>query len=152
MTTRTKIVCGLVAIFAAGIVVGGSVGFVTAKKQSAPGPVGEQRREQGPKRDFAERWCARLTDDLNLTPEQVAQIKPITERTSAELKALNALHGDRVRGIFKASHEQIRPILTPAQLEVFERKNREREKRFRGDKQDKDNASRSKDGTSRPKC
>src|SRR5687767_9845846 len=134
MTTRMKIVCGLVAIFAAGVVVGGSVGFATAKKQSAPKPVAADRREQGPKRDFSDKWCSKLSGDLNLTPEQVAQIKPITERTSMELKALQGEHGERVRAIFKASHEQIKPILTAEQLEIFERKNREREMRFRKDK------------------
>jgi hypothetical protein len=135
-------VCGLVAIFAAGVVVGGSVGFVTGKKKSAPQPVAAERREQGPKRDFADKWCSKLTDDLNLTPEQVDKIKPITERTSLELKTVHADHSDRVKAIFKTSHEQIKPILTSEQLEIFERKNREREKRFRGDK----------DSASKPRC
>jgi len=141
MTTKTKMVCGLVALFVAGAVVGGSVGFVMAKK-SVPQPVADQRREQGPKRDFADKWCSRLTEDLNLTPEQVAKIKPITQQTSAELKAIHAEQGERVRAVFKASHEQIKPILTSEQLEIFERKNREREMRFRGDKS----------SASKPKC
>ena len=134
MTTKTKMLCGLVALFAAGVVVGGSVGFVAAKKKSTAQPIAEQRGEQGSKRYTADKWCSKLTDDLNLTPEQVAKIKPISERTFTELKALHALHGDRVKGIFKASHEEIKALLTPEQLEIFEQKNREREMRLRKDK------------------
>src|SRR5688572_15755498 len=115
MTTKTKMVCGLVALFAAGVVVGGSVGFAAAKKKDALEPVAGQKREQGPKRDFADKWCSKLTEDLNLTPEQVAKIKPITQQTSAELKGVHAEQNERVRAIFKASHEQIKPILTSEQ-------------------------------------
>ena len=125
MTTKTKMICGLVALFAAGVVVGGSVGFTAAKKTVAP-KEGE-RREHGSRRDFADKWCSKLSDDLNLTPEQVEKIKPITEDTSAQLKAVHSDNNDRVRTIFKASHQRIKAILTPEQLEIFEQKNRERE-------------------------
>jgi Spy/CpxP family protein refolding chaperone len=135
MTTKTKLVCGLVAIFAAGIVVGGSVGFTAARKSQAPAPATEQKREHGSKRDFADKWCSKLSDDLNLTAEQVEKIKPITEETSAQLKAVHAENNDRVRAIFKASHEKIKSILTPEQLAIFEQKNRERENRIRKDRE-----------------
>ena len=135
MTTKTKLVCGLVAIFAAGIVVGGSVGFTAARKSQAPAPATEQKREHGSKRDFADKWCSKLSGDLNLTAEQVEKIKPITEETSAELKAVHAENSDRVRAIFKASHEKIKSILTPEQLAIFEQKNRERENRIRKDRE-----------------
>jgi len=135
MTTKTKLVCGLVAIFAAGIVVGGSVGFTAARKGQVPTPATEQKREHGSKRDFADKWCSKLSGDLNLTPEQVEKIKPITEETSAELKAVHAENNDRVRAIFKASHERIKSILTPEQLTIFEQKNRERENRIRKERE-----------------
>jgi Spy/CpxP family protein refolding chaperone len=143
MTTKTKLVCGLVAIFAAGIVVGGSVGFTAARKSQVPTPTIEQKREHGSRRDFADKWCSKLSDDLNLTAEQVEKIKPITEETSAELKAVHVENGERVRAIFKASHERIKSILTPEQLTIFEQKNRERENRIRKDRES---------STSKPKC
>ena len=144
MTTKTKLVCGLVAIFAAGIVVGGSVGFTAARKSQAPAPATEQKREHGSKRDFADKWCSKLSDDLNLTAEQVEKIKPITEETSAQLKAVHAENNDRVRAIFKASHERIKSVLTPEQLTIFEQKNRERENRIRKDRENSSSKS--------PKC
>ena len=130
MTTKAKLIAGLSAIFVAGIVVGGSAGYGYAKKGHAP-KVTEQRKEPAPKREFAEKWCSRLIDDLGLTPEQVGKIKPITEQTSAELKLVNAENHERVRAIFKASHEKIKTILTPEQLEKFEQRNREREMRYK---------------------
>ena len=73
MTTKTKLVCGLVAIFAAGIVVGVSVGFTTARKSQTPTPTAEQKKEPGSR--LADKWCSKLSDDLSLTPEQIAKIK-----------------------------------------------------------------------------
>ena len=146
MTTKTKLVCGLVAIFAAGIVVGGSVGFTAARKSQAPIPIAEQKKEHGSKRDFADKWCSKLSSDLNLTAEQVEKIKPITEETSAELKAVHAENNDRVRAIFKASHEKIKALLTPEQLTIFEQKNREREIRIRKERESREASSKP------PKC
>ena len=144
MTTKTKLVCGLVAIFAAGIVVGGSVGFTAARKSQVPTPTTEQKREGGSRRDFADKWCSKLSGDLNLTPEQVEKIKPITEETSAQLKAVHAENNDRVRAIFKASHEKIKSVLTPEQLTIFEQTNRDRENRIRKERETSSSKS--------PKC
>jgi Spy/CpxP family protein refolding chaperone len=146
MTTKTKMVCGLVALFLAGVVVGGSAGFAAAKRKIVPQPVAEQKRDQVPKRDFADKWCSRLSSDLNLTADQVEKIKPITEETSAQLKAVHAENNDRVRAIFKGSHERIKAILTPEQLTIFEQKNREREARIRKDREAREASSKP------PKC
>ena len=144
MTTKTKLVCGLVAIFAAGIVVGGSVGFTAARKSQVPTPTTDQKRDHGSR--FADKWCSKLSGDLNLTPEQVEKIKPITEETSAQLKAVHAENNDRVRAIFKASHEKIKSVLTPEQLTIFEQKNRDRENRIRKEREGREASSKS------PKC
>src|SRR5262245_29640455 len=125
MTTKTKLVCGLVAIFVAGIVVGGSVGFTAARKSQAPTPTADQKKEHGSTRDFADKWCSKLSGDLSLTSEQVEKIKPITEETSAQLKAVQTENNERIRAIFKVSHERIKSVLTPEQLTIFEQKNRE---------------------------
>lgn len=143
MTTQFKLVLGFATLFLAGAVVGGSLGY-TAGKSKAPKPplVQEQREKKGgghgrDRGDFTERMCARLEKDLNLTPEQVARIKPIYETTELELKAVNAENFDRIRAIFRASHEKIKPVLTEEQRLKFEEKNREREMRFKKHSQDK---------------
>jgi Spy/CpxP family protein refolding chaperone len=134
MTTKAKLVSGLVAIFAAGLVVGGSVGFQVAKS-NAPKPTPIDRREHkgsGNRGDFVGHVCDKLKKDLELSEEQEAQIKPIWEEASAELKAVNAENFKRVRGIFRAADEKMKPFLTTNQIQTLEQKNREREMRFKG--------------------
>jgi len=141
MTAKTKLVSGLVAIFAAGLVVGGSVGFQVAKSNvPKPPPRGEARgdRRAGPREgDFVDHICGKLKKDLELSEEQEAQIKPIWEQASAELKAVNSENFKRVRGIFRAADEKMKPFLTTNQLQRLEQKNREREMRFKGHAPDK---------------
>ena len=134
MTTKAKLVSGLVAIFAAGLVVGGSVGFQVAKS-NAPKPPPPDRRDHrsgGNRGDFVGHMCDKLKKDLELSEEQEARIKPVWEEASAELKAVNAENFKRVRGIFRAADEKMKPFLTTNQVQTLDQKNREREMRFKG--------------------
>src|SRR5687767_300107 len=110
MTTKAKLISGLAAIFAAGLVVGGTAGYAGAKA-NAPKPAPQKEESQRNHRSFSDKLCSRLEKDLDLTPEQLALVKPITEQTAAQIKAVNAENSERVRAIFKASHEKIKPIL-----------------------------------------
>ena len=140
MTTKAQLISGLIAIFAAGLVVGGSVGFQVAKSGEAPPPPQKQRDRKGgggSSGDFVERMCSKQQKDLNLSEEQVAKIRPVYEQAAAELKAVNAENYERVRAIFRASHDKIRPFLDTNQLQKLDEKNRERELRFKRHSQDK---------------
>jgi hypothetical protein len=140
MTAKTKLLSGLVAIFAAGVVVGGSVGFQVAKSNAPkPPPQLGQRPDdghRGPPRggDFVEHMFSKLQKDLQstepLTEEQVKQIRPIFEQVDAELKVVNAENFQRVKAIFRTSHEKIKPFLTTNQVERLEQKKRERDLRM----------------------
>jgi len=68
----------------------------------------------------------KLKQELSLTPAQVAKIKPILEKAHAEVQALRANTSlpamqkrQKVRQIFTASFQQIRPILTPQQWQKW---------------------------------
>jgi hypothetical protein len=68
----------------------------------------------------------KLKQELGLTPAQVAKIKPIFEKAGAQLKALRdntslpaQQKHQKMRQIFAASAQQIRPILTPQQLQKW---------------------------------
>jgi hypothetical protein len=74
----------------------------------------------------AEKRLEKLKQELNLTPAQVAKIKPIFEKAGTQLKALrdNASlpapqKRQKMRQIFVASAQQIRTILTPQQLQKW---------------------------------
>lgn len=139
MTVKAKLILGLLAIFIAGLVVGGTVGFQVARSD-APAPAPQERRDgKGGKGggDFVERMCARQQRDLDLTDEQLAKIRPVYEQASAELKAVNAENYERVRAIFRASHEKIKPLLNSNQVLKLEEKIRERELRIKKHSPDK---------------
>lgn len=138
MSAKAKLISGLAAIFAAGLVVGGSVGFQVAKS-NAPKPVQttERRGDRKSGGDFVAKMCSKQQKDLGLSDEQVEKIKPIYEQASAELKTVNAENFERVRGIFRATHEKIKPFLTTNQIQKLEEKNREREMRFQKHSRDK---------------
>lgn len=80
-----------------------------------------------------------MKEQLSLTPEQVEKIKPILEKDREKLTALRsdeALTQEQKRAkmqeIIKASAEEIKPILTPEQVEKWkaqmEKRRAEREK------------------------
>lgn len=134
MTVKAKLISGLAAIFVAGLVVGGSVGFQVARSNAPKAPPAEHRDNKGGNRsggDFVERMCLRQQKDLGLSDEQLAMIKPVYEQASADLKAVNAENYERVRAIYRASHERIKPFLTTNQVQKLEEKIREREMRFK---------------------
>ena len=133
MTVKTKLISGLAAIFVAGLVVGGSVGFQVARSNAPAPPAPERRDGKSGNRggDFVEKMCLRQQKDLGLSDEQVAKIKPVYEQASADLKAVNAENYERVRAIYRASHERIKPFLTTNQVQKLEEKIREREIRFK---------------------
>ena len=140
MTVKAKLISGLAAIFVAGLVVGSSVGFQVARSNAPTPPPPERRDNKGGNRgggDFVEKMCLRQQKDLGLSDEQLAQIKPVYEQASAELKAVNAENYERVRAIYRASHERIKPFLTTNQVQKLEEKIREREMRFKKHSQEK---------------
>lgn len=68
-----------------------------------------------------------------MTPAQVAKIKPIIEKAVADAKALRANTSlpeaqkrKNMRQIFAASFQQIKPLLTPQQLQKWKQIRAER--------------------------
>jgi len=66
-------------------------------------------------------------------PAQVAKLKPILEKAHSEVQALRANTSlpaaqkrQKIRQIFTASMQQIRPILTPPQLQKWKQIREER--------------------------
>ena len=101
-----------------------------------PAAAKPERGPGGPRGDRLEM----MKEKLGLTPEQVEKIKPILEKDREKLMALRedtALSreqkGEKMREILKSSMEEIKPILTPEQLEKWkaemEKRKEEMEKR-----------------------
>ncbi len=109
---------------------------------AAPEAAKPERRPGGPGGPGGERGdrLAMMKEQLGLTPEQVEKIKPILEKDREKLQALRAdtattreQKGEKLREIITAEMEQIKPILTPEQVEkwkaVQEKRREEMQKR-----------------------
>ena len=89
---------------------------------ATPEAAKPERGPGGPRGDRLEM----MKEQLGLTPEQVEKIKPILEKDREKIQALRAdtttsreQKGEKMRAIITASMDQIKPILTPEQLEKF---------------------------------
>ncbi len=66
---------------------------------------------------MGERMREHLRRELELTPEQNAQIAPILERTATQLDAIRHETQQRISETMNASHEEIAPLLDADQRE-----------------------------------
>ncbi len=62
-----------------------------------------------------DRMKERLRAELRLTPEQVAKISPIVDKTAAQLQEIRRDTGRRVHGIMAEAHKEIAVNLTDEQ-------------------------------------
>ena len=113
-TLTFKIVCGLAVLF--------GVGFCTGLVLARPG-VSAGQTDSPARGNFKERWknarIAEYTAHLNLTPEQVAAMRP---HCSAALAEVEEVHNDvrtRINAAIKDLNAQISEVMTPEQRQEF---------------------------------
>src|ERR1043166_9699369 len=103
---KLKLIAGFVLAFVAGGITGAALGRLHARhvffEFHHPELIGVRMKEQ-------------FRSDLNLTPEQVAKISPIIDKTAAELQRVRHDTGGRVREIWMEAHQQIAANLTEEQ-------------------------------------
>jgi Spy/CpxP family protein refolding chaperone len=122
MNSPWKLTLLLVGIFLAGAVTGGMVtkGYLRKEiaKRFAPEQMGKDR-------------LAKLTKRLDLTPEQVEQIKPILQRDTAELIRTVRTSFAESRRIATRMDREISAVLTPEQKAKFDKMIQERRQNVR---------------------
>jgi Spy/CpxP family protein refolding chaperone len=95
---KWKLVAGFVLVFVAGGIAGAALGGFYARHLffdvHRPGRVGDRMKE-------------RLRTELRLTPEQIAKISPIVDKTAAQLQEIRRDTGRRVHGIMAEAHKEI---------------------------------------------
>lgn len=112
---KWKLAVALAVVFLAGVTVGLFIGarhahFVFMGRRS--GQPGDHMRRV-------------LQRELRLTPDQLLEISPIIDRTSAQLEALRKETGHRVSQAINQAHDEIKTHLTPeqqARLEEMKRR------------------------------
>jgi Spy/CpxP family protein refolding chaperone len=95
---------------------------------TAPGSQssGQQSIAGSNKKQSGEQRFEKLKQALSLTHAQAAKIKPILEKAAQQVKALRtsvsmsaAQKKQQIRQILASSFQQIRPLLTPQQLQKW---------------------------------
>ncbi|HOW64255.1 MAG TPA: hypothetical protein P5186_17235 [Candidatus Paceibacterota bacterium] len=109
--TKGKLLGYLAAIFVAGLIAGGVLGF----------NYGRQSFFKPPPPDRVSRnimnW---LKTELQLSPEQARQIEPILEETTLKINALHQETRTNTMALIRESHQRMAPFLSEAQKTKLE--------------------------------
>jgi len=120
MDKRWKIILSFVVVFAAGAVVGGVFATSQAESQRKQwrerAKDGEQERQK-----FSDRAIRHYTERLNLTPEQVDQIRPVLEEAGEEMRRVRMDWSKNTASVAEELNKSIAAILTPEQKIEFEK-------------------------------
>jgi Spy/CpxP family protein refolding chaperone len=116
-----KLVAGFLLVFVAGGITGAFFGGSYARHHFFE--LRHPERMGGRMKD-------RLRSELNLTPEQLAKISPIIDKTTAQLRDIRRETGRRVRGIIGDAHRQMATDLTDEQRQKLKQME-ERHRRWR---------------------
>ena len=103
---KWKLIVGFVLVFVAGGMTGAFLGASHARHlffaQPHRGMMSQRMRD-------------RLRAQLNLTPEQVAKISPIIDKTAAQLEQIRHETGQRVHELFTEAHREMAAHLSDEQ-------------------------------------
>ena len=118
---KWKLIAGFILAFVAGGITGAAVGGMHARhvffEFHHPELIGVRMMEQ-------------FRSELNLTPEQVAKISPIIDKTAAGLQKVRRDTGQRVHQIIAETHQQMAVSLTDEQRQKLQQSD-ERHRQWR---------------------
>jgi protein CpxP len=101
-------------------------GFAAVQAQTGPG-----RGARGQGHEFA---LERLTEGLDLTPDQQAKVQPIIDQAKPQIAAIHREARQKMKAVMDSTVSQIRPMLTPEQQKKFDDMQKDRHTR----KEDRD--------------
>ena len=101
-------------IFLLGAALGGMLGYVFAHHTAMAAPAQMTETEKRTQK------VQRLTQELNLSPDQQKQIEAIIASVQAQYKAVRQASEPQINDARQKGREQIRAILTPEQKPKFE--------------------------------
>src|SRR2546430_9131542 len=108
---KWKLIAGFLLVFVAGGIAGMALGGLYARhlffEFHHPRLVGVRMKE-------------RLRTELSLTPEQVAKVSPIVDKTAAQLQEIRRDTGRRVHDIMAEAHKEIAANLTDEQRQKLQ--------------------------------
>ena len=108
---KWKLIAGFILVFVAGGISGAFLGGLYARHLF----FGFHHPEQ-----IGARMKERLRTELNLTPEQVAKISPIIDKTAVQLRDIQRETGRRVHETMAETHRQMAANLTDEQRQKLQ--------------------------------
>lgn len=108
---KWKLIAGFILVFVAGGISGAFLGGLYARHLF----FGFHHPEQ-----IGARMKERLRTELKLTPEQVAKISPIMDKTAAQLRDIRRETGRRVHEAIAEAHRQMAVNLTDEQRQKLQ--------------------------------
>jgi len=128
---KLKVWLTVVAIFIAGFAIGilaTNLYYTSVRSTYGPGPHSHPK----------EMYLKQLQEQLNLTPEQAAEIRKISDETTQEFKQLRESIRPRIERVKDNSRARIRALLNADQQKKFDELNKEIEAKFkRNNRKDK---------------
>ena len=105
----------LLALSAAGAIALGGFNFVEAKEGH-----GDRGHKKIRKMHMGAGHLNKLTEDLDLTEAQKAQVQPIIDQAKPQLKQIHREAMEKSRAVMENTSAQIRPLLTPEQQQKLD--------------------------------
>ncbi len=121
--SKGKAIFYLTAIFLAGAIGGTVVGYAAGKRKGFPPPPRPS--------EMARHIMARFQSQLDLTPDQVDQIQPLVEQTTANMDVIHRESWHQVSEGFKKLNQQITEYLSEGQRKKLEAMESERREKVR---------------------
>ena len=112
----------LITIAAIGAFSFGSTAFAQEPSQGGPGEAGRHGGGRGSRGASIER----ITDQLNLTPDQKAKAQPIIDQTRPQIENIRREAMQKMKAVMDNAMAQIRPLLTPEQQKKLDEVKNER--------------------------
>jgi Spy/CpxP family protein refolding chaperone len=84
------------------------------------------------------RGLERLTEGLNLTPDQQAKVQPIIDQAQPQITAIHREAMQKMKAVVENTASQIRPLLTPEQQKRLDDNQKARQSRMRGRNEPRD--------------
>ncbi len=120
---RAKAAGYMAAIFLCGAIAGWFIGLGFGKRSMFHAPPRQQ--------DMVSHTCARLKNELSLSPEQELKIRPIIEQSCAQIHYVHTNSIARVAEVIAQSNRRVEEYLAPEQVKTFRDQERKREESFR---------------------
>jgi Spy/CpxP family protein refolding chaperone len=78
------------------------------------------------------RGVERLTDGLNLTPDQQAKVQPIIDQARPKIEEIHREAMQKMKAVMASTASEIRPLLTPEQQKTLDENQQARQRRMKG--------------------